>query len=73
MPTLKKRLNLTLPAEIDLAITKLAKRDALSQSSKALSLIELALEIEEDRIWNQIAAARDKQKVRYVSHTKAWR
>jgi len=59
MPTAKTRLNITLLPEMEIAVTKLAIRDKISKSSKAAELIRLALEIEEDRLWDQLAQKRD--------------
>ncbi len=72
MPTLKKRLNMSLPQEIEEALSVLAKRDAMPQATKALHLIELALEIEEDDVWNAIAERRDTKSAKFLSHDEAW-
>ncbi len=72
MPTLKKRLNMSLPEDIEAALTILAKRDDVTPTTKALYLIKLALEIEEDDVWNALAEMRDTKKARFVSHAKAW-
>lgn len=47
MPTSKKRLNLTLPKDLALFLKKISLRDEVSQSAKALELIERGLEMEE--------------------------
>ena len=72
MPTLKKRLNMSLPEEIEEALSVLAKRDSMPQATKALHLIELALEIEEDDVWDSIAEKRDKKGAKFLSHDEAW-
>ncbi len=72
MPTAKKRLSMSLPADIDAALSALAKRDDVSPDTKALSLLELALEIEEDEVWNAIAEQRDKKNAALLSHEEAW-
>jgi hypothetical protein len=72
MPTAKKRLNMSVPADIDEALSALAKRDDMPQATKALYLIRLALEIEEDDVWNAIAEKRDTKNAKFVSHEKAW-
>ena len=73
MPTSKKRMNLSLPPDIERALALLAKRDEVPQATKALYLLRLALEIEEDDMLNALAAERDTGKATFVSHTKAWR
>lgn len=49
-----------------------AKRDKMSVSSKAVELIRLALEIEEDRYFAKIAEERDVKGVKYISHDDFW-
>lgn len=72
MPTTKKRMNMSLPPEIEAAIDALADRDHMTPTSKALHLIKRALEIEEDDVWNDIAASRDTADAKFVSHEQAW-
>lgn len=72
MPTLKKRLNMSLPEDIEEALSVLAKRDDMPQATKALYLIRVALEIEEDDLWNALAEKRDVKNAKFVSHDKAW-
>ncbi|MDO8648271.1 MAG: hypothetical protein Q7R81_00640 [Candidatus Peregrinibacteria bacterium] len=47
MPTSKQRLNLTLPKKLAVFLKKISLRDEVSQSAKALELIERGLEMEE--------------------------
>ncbi|OGJ64466.1 hypothetical protein A3F36_03895 [Candidatus Peribacteria bacterium RIFCSPHIGHO2_12_FULL_55_11] len=72
MPTVKKRLNMSLPQDVDAALSALAKRDDVPQTTKALHLIQLALQIEEDDVWNAIAEKRDTKDAKFLSHEKAW-
>jgi cell wall assembly regulator SMI1 len=72
MPTSKKRLNMSLPEDIRAALSALAKRDDVTPTTKALHLITLALEIEEDDVWNAIAENRDTNDAQFVSHEDAW-
>jgi len=72
MPTLKKRLNMSLPKDIEEALSILSKRDHMPQAAKALHLIQLALEIEEDAVWNAIAESRDTKDAVFLSHEEAW-
>ncbi len=72
MPTLKKRLNITLSPEMEGAIKQLAKRDKVPQARKITELLLAALEIEEDSVWDELAGKRDASNARFVSHKKAW-
>lgn len=47
MPTSKKRLNLTLPKDLALFLKKISLRDDMPQATKAVQLLERALEWEE--------------------------
>ena len=72
MPTTKARINISLPDVVRDALFKLARRDRVPAATKAARLLETALEIEEDQIWDAIARGRDAKKARYLSHQKAW-
>ena len=73
MPTIKSRINISLPDEVKEMLCKLAKRDRIPEATKAARLLETALELEEDLIWNQIAEKRDKKPARFISHVRAWK
>jgi hypothetical protein len=72
MPTIKKRINITLPENIERALARAAHRDRLPEATKATELLRLALEIEEDSLWESLAETRDKKGARFVSHKQAW-
>jgi len=72
MTTTKKRINITLPPEIDRILSSIARRDNIPQATKAAALLEIALEIEEDEAWEKMARKRDTKNARFVSHEKAW-
>ncbi len=72
MPTTKHRVNLSVSTDMRLALQKLAKRDRTSVASKALDLMRLALEIEEDVMLFNLAESREAKKGKYVSHETAW-
>jgi hypothetical protein len=72
MPTLKSRMNLSLPDDVNLAIKELAKRDKVPAATKAESLLEIALEIEEDQVWDRIAACRDLENAKYYTHEEVF-
>jgi predicted transcriptional regulator len=73
MATTKTRINLSLSDEVTSALAKLAKRDRIPQATKAARLLETALELEEDQLWNELAMRRDTENVRFVSHDKVWK
>ena len=63
---------MSLPQDIDEALSALAERDDVPQTTKALHLIQLALQIEEDDVWNAIAEKRDAKGAKFLSHEEAW-
>ena len=73
MATTKKRINVTLSRDVERAITKLAKRDQVPEATKAGELIRLALEIEEDAVWDQLATERLKSSKGFISHEEVWK
>ncbi|KKT82028.1 MAG: hypothetical protein A3B99_02235 [Candidatus Yanofskybacteria bacterium RIFCSPHIGHO2_02_FULL_44_12b] len=73
MSTTKTRINISLSDEIRRALASLAHRDHIPEATKAARLLEVALEVEEDQIWNRLAEKRDTNKASYSSHKKAWK
>lgn len=73
MPTTKNRTNVTLPDDINGALEFMSKRDNVSKSAKVVQLIKIAIEIDEDEVWNSLAEARDKKGAKFVSHEDAWK
>lgn len=73
MPTTKTRINISLPDKMRRVLSKIAERDRMPEATKAAHLIENALELEEDMMWNKIAEKRDKDKAKFVLHQKVWR
>jgi len=73
MPTSKKRINISLPKDIEQALQYLADRDDEPQATKALNLIRIAIEIDEDEVFDKIAKARDTKDTKFISHKKAWK
>lgn len=72
MPTVKKRINISLSPDLDAVLSRVARRDSLPQATKAVRLLEIALEMEEDTVLNEIASERDIKNARFLSHKKAW-
>lgn len=72
MLTTKKRINISLSPELKRTLNKVAHRDQMPSATKAARLIEFALELEEDAVWESIANSRDTKGVRFFPHKKAW-
>ena len=72
MTTTKKRLNISLSLAEEKALGKLASRDSMPIATKAMHLVRLALEIEEDQIWDMLASERDKKSSVFINHKNAW-
>ena len=73
MPTLKRRINITLPADLEYTLGRLAKRDRVPEATKASELLRLAIEIDEDMVFGAIAAKRDTKDAKFVSEKKVWK
>jgi predicted DNA-binding protein len=73
MPTTKKRTNITLSDELDGTLDFLSKRDSVSKSTKVVQLIQIAIELDEDEVWNSLAEARDKKDAKFISHKNTWK
>ncbi|MFH1821787.1 MAG: toxin-antitoxin system, antitoxin component [Methanobacteriota archaeon] len=73
MPTLKKRINLSVPEDIEKALTLLAKRDRVPVTTKTMELLEEALEIEEDRVLLAIAEEREAMGGELIPFEKVWK
>lgn len=72
MPTIKRRVNISLPAPIENILAMLAKRDEVPQATKAAELIRIAIELEEDQVLDATASKRDTGKAKFITHKKAW-
>ena len=72
MATTKYRINVSLPENLEMALFELARRDKVPRATKAMELLKLAVEIEEDQIWDTMAQKRDTKKAKYISHDKVW-
>ena len=69
----KKRINISVSADIDRILVQLAKRDDVPVAAKTLELIKQALELEEDRVLDALANERNTPNARYFSHDEAWK
>lgn len=72
MATSKKRINISLSPDIEKTLKHLAARDQMPQATKAVYLIKLAIEIDEDDALNQLAEKRDTKGAKFISHKNVW-
>jgi mRNA interferase RelE/StbE len=72
MSTTKSRLNISLPNDIKKALLSIAKRDQMPAATKALRLMEIGLELEEDDVWDKIASNRDRKDSVFRTHTEVF-
>ncbi len=73
MATTKTRINVSVSKEVEKAVKALAKRDQVPNATKAAELLRLALEVEEDYVFDLIAQERDADNTTYISHKTAWK
>lgn len=72
MPTTKKRINVIVDDDTYGLLEELSKKRAKSISSLSLSLIEEALELQEDLYFSRIADERLTEKEKRIPHQKVW-
>lgn len=72
MPTAKKRINITVDDELYSALEKLSAKRAKSVSSVSVSLLELALELQEDIHFSRVAEQRLRKREARIDHDDAW-
>jgi predicted DNA-binding protein len=74
MATTKKRLNITLSPESEIMVAKLAARDQVPAATKVRELLELSLELVEDKVLTDLAEQRLTQKLKRkpLSHGEVW-
>lgn len=73
MATIKKRVYVSLPKDIEKTLYALAERDAVPPATKAASLIQYAIEVSEDELLDQIVSERDTQDTQFISHEDVWK
>ena len=73
MATTKKRINISIPKTVERALELVAERDQVPQATKAADLLQLALELEEDQLWDKVAKKRDTKNSRFISHKQTWK
>lgn len=72
MPTAKRRINISVDDEVYEALERLSAERDQPLASVSLSLIQQALEYQEDIYFSRVADERLAQKQKRVSHSKAW-
>jgi predicted DNA-binding protein len=72
MPTTKKRINITVDDHTYAALTRLSGERDQSVAGVGLSLIEEALEYQEDLHFSRVADERLARNEKRVSHKKVW-
>ena len=72
MPTTKKRINITVDDRIYEAMQRLSNERDQSVAGVGLSLIEEALEYQEDLYFSRVADARLSKKQKRIPHEKVW-
>ena len=73
MPTAKRRINITVDDRTYEALARLSHARDESVAGVGLSLIEEALEYQEDAYFSRVADVRLSRKQRRIPHDKAWR
>lgn len=72
MSTDKRRINVTISPTVELVLEKVARRDGVPIATKAAELLQFALEVVEDQVWDALAGKRDRRGASFVSHQDAW-
>jgi hypothetical protein len=72
MSTTKSRINISLPDDLKMALLIIAKRDQMPAATKAMRLMEIGMESEEDEVWDKIAASRDLKDTRFYPHSEVF-
>jgi len=73
MATSKKRINISLPRDLEAALFMLAERDDVPPATKAIHLLQIAVETDEDDVLNTIASERDKKGAKFLDHDEVWK
>lgn len=73
MPITKTRINISVSNSVRDALVHLARRERIPRATKAAHLLEAALEIEEDQLWEERAQKRDTKGAVYLPHTNVWK
>jgi hypothetical protein len=69
----KKRIYISLSPESIESLDLMSKDKEIPMASMASQLLEEAIEIQEDIIWEKIANERKKTKGKFYTHEEAWK
>ena len=69
----KKRIYISVSSEMEDALELLSKKNNTPVASAASILLEKAIEIEEDKIWDEVVIKRKTKNKKFYSHTEAWK
>lgn len=72
MSTAKSRINISISDDVKKVLDSISKRDQMPTATKAVRLMEIGMEVEEEDIWDKIAASRDNKNSTFHSHTDAF-
>jgi len=61
-----------MPKDLENALEKLAKRDDVPTATEATRLIRMAMEIDEDIVFDDLAKKRDTKNAKFITHNNAW-
>jgi len=65
-------INIGLPKNLAITLKKLADRDNVPTATKAIELIKIGIEIDEDEIWDKLATENDTKDTKFISHKEFW-
>lgn len=57
---------------MEAVLTKLARRDAVPRAAKAVELLRVAMELEEDIALSKLAELRDTKDAKFLTHEEVW-
>lgn len=73
MSTTKSRINISLTDDVKKVLDSISKRDQMPAATKAVRLMEIGMEVEEDDIWDEVAESRDNKNSTFSTHDKAFK
>lgn len=73
MSTSKSRINISLPDDTKEILLSISKRDQMPAATKAVRLMEIGMEVEEDEIWDKLASKRDNKQSTYLAHNDVFK
>ncbi len=73
MPTLKTRINVTLPTKFEPLLNMAAEDEGIPKSAKLLQWAQIGAELEEDYLLAQIVEKRKQESSgKFLSHEEFW-